>query len=446
MKVGENIGEILLEIAQTNISKGNIEYGSTVYMNALLGFTGDLTTKILKNQLVVITSDDGSEVYLSDDPELLKENSHNLFNWEQIINNRFNEIVSIRESLIDTDKSFIKICSSDILDYSIIDMMKKYFSDDQISTIGIHNIAARIIGSPDCKIYDVGSSNPTSIWERLEGRVESDAEMDYDNDIHKYYLAPSKYEKILYYTVRYNKLIRLLHAAYLNFEKIYFYLEKNGFINRISKIEYFLEGTIRILMEFADSTKGYYHPLCNAGLYEYKKKLQEDILSTCIGKEYCQNGIIRKDIMDGYDAGWLSPSGEFYGADGEASSMIHLNISEDIFNGNNIYSNQMVKDGVTIMGGKDSPDYWLEAHGWIKIHNDECYGHFIGEKDKEATKEFPYAYKPTEIQIKLICDYADKFYNKKFLTQPRILSCAEEVTTNKVRQMDDIMLHELFAH
>jgi hypothetical protein len=153
--------------------------------------------------------------------------------------------------------------------------------------------------------------------------------------------------------------------------------------------------------------------------------------------------------MDGYDAGWLSPDGEFYGADGETSSMIHMNLAEQIFNAPcNIYAVRMAKDGVSIMSGIDSPEYWLEKHGWVKIHHEDCYGAFIGHRNEEPTPDYPYAYNPTDIQIKMICNYADKFYGGKFYTEANALgriTHTEPYSTYAVRQMDDLKIHEIFG-
>ena len=172
-------------------------------------------------------------------------------------------------------------------------------------------------------------------------------------------------------------------------------------------------------------------------------------MKTEYGKEYGRNGILKKDIMDGYDAGWLSPSGEFYGGNGPTSAMIHMNIAEQIFKGNNVYANKMNKDGVSEWGGSNSPEYWLEKNGWVKIHHDDCYGSFIGERNPEdRTPDFPYAYNPTEIQIKMICDYADKFYGGKFYTEANAMGRmfhTEPFSTYKVRQMDEFKIHETFG-
>lgn len=436
MRVGPLIGEHLLEIAQTNISNGNVEYAMSIYPTAF-GMTKEHTLMILKNQAVVVTDEDGEGVSLKDDPALIADNAHNILDWELIIEKRQKDIYNMLYAIHKTANDFMKLYNDNIENYSILDMMSRYFNDEQLKSIGLHNIAARMIGSPDGKICDRGNSNPTSVWERIEYAMETE-----DNDL-------SKWEKILFYTVHYNKLIKMLHKEYMNFENTYLFLVENEFIKKPSRIEHMIEMAVEVLWKFSDTSTGYYHPLCNTGLYEYKEKLSDDLVKTKFGKEFAQNGILQKDIMDGYDAGWLSPDGEFYGADGETSAMIHMNLAEQIFNAPcNIYAVRMAKDGVSIMGGIESPEYWLEKHGWVKIHHDDCYGAFIGHRNEEPTPDYPYAYNPTDIQIKMICNYADKFYGGKFYTEANVLgriTHTEPYSTYAVRQMDDLKIHEIFG-
>ena len=448
MRVGPLIGEHLLEIAQSNILKGDVEYAMSVYPTAF-GMTKEHAIMILKNQAVVVTDEDGEGVSLKDDPELIADNAHNILDWELIIENRQKDIYNMLYTIHKTANVFMKYYNGNIENYSIIDMMSRYFNDEQLKTIGKHNIAARICGSPECKICDKGNSNPTSVWERLEGQVET-----YLADIDEYgesdmAYPPAKWEIILYLTVRYNKLIRMLHKEYMNFENTYLFLVENEFIKKPSRIEHMIEMAVEVLWKFSDTSTGYYHPLCNTGLYEYKEKLSDDLVKTKFGKEFAQNGILKKDIMDGYDAGWLSPDGEFYGADGETSAMIHMNLADQIFNAPcNIYAVRMAKDGVSTMSGIESPEYWLEKHGWVKIHHDDCYGAFIGHRNEEPTPDYPYAYNPTDIQIKMICNYADKFYGGKFYTEANALgriTHTEPYSTYAVRQMDDLKIHEIFG-
>ena len=448
MRVGPLIGEHLLEIAQSNILKGDVEYAMSVYPTAF-GMTKEHAIMILKNQAVVVTDEDGEGVSLKDDPGLIADNAHNILDWELIIENRQKDIYNMLYTIHKTANVFMKYYNGNIEDYSILDMMGRYFNNEQLKSIGKHNIAARICGSPECKICDKGNSNPTSVWERLEGQVES-----YLTDIDEYgesdmSYPPAKWEIVLYLTVRYNKLIRMLHKEYMNFENTYLFLVENEFIKKPSRIEHMIEMAVEVLWKFSDASTGYYHPLCNTGLYEYKEKLADDLVKTKFGKEFAQNGILKKDIMDGYDAGWLSPDGEFYGADGETSAMIHMNLADQIFNAPcNIYAVRMSKDGVSTMSGIESPEYWLEKHGWVKIHHDDCYGAFIGHRNEEPTPDYPYAYNPTDIQIKMICNYADKFYGGKFYTEANALgriTHTEPYSTYAVRQMDDLKIHEIFG-
>ena len=438
MRIGGNLGDILLDIAQDNIDKGNIEKALKTYTDSLQGFTNEYALMCLKNEAMLVVDEENQTLNLEDDKNLLEENAKKIYDWSFIIDKRMTDIFNILYAIHKTANDFMKLYSGNIEDYSILDMMKRYhFTDDQLRNMGLQNIAARILGSPDGKICDKGSSNPTSIWNKIEYAMETE-----DNDL-------SNWEKILFYTVHYNKLIKMLHKDYIKFEPTYLFLVENEFIKKPSRVEHMIEMVVEVLWKFSDTSKGYYHPLCNTGLYDYKEKLSNDLMKTKFGKEFAQNGIIKKDIMDGYDAGWLSPDGEFYGADGETSAMIHMNLAEQIFNAPcNIYAVRMAKDGVSIVGGIDSPEYWLEKHGWIKIHHNDCYGSFIGRRDEAPTPDFPYAYNPTDIQIKMICDYADKFYGGKFYTEANCLgrtSHPDPYTTYKVRQMDEFKIHEIFG-
>lgn len=156
-----------------------------------------------------------------------------------------------------------------------------------------------------------------------------------------------------------------------------------------------------------------------------KKQIIDDVNSTPLGNEYIKVGIVEKNIMDGYDAGWLSPDGKFYGENGPTSNMIHLSIAECLKKNN-------------LNGDRE-----LENEGWIKIHGDEVYGCFIGEL--KTSSDFPFAYCPTEIQVKMICDYIDKYHNGKLYTRPKIVKTTDAISTYKLRQMDKVMLHKLFG-
>lgn len=438
MRIGANLGDILLDIAQNNIETGNVEKAITTYTDSLQGFTKEYALMCLKNEAVLVVDEENQVMDLKDDSELLKENAHLIRDWDLILKNKKNLLNSIRDKRIHIMDEFNKVYNGSIEDYSIVEMMRRYYTDEAIQQIGIHNIAARIIGAKDSKILDYGSDNPQSKWDKLCDQMEYEDNPD----------VP-KCQKVLYWTVEYVKTIKLLHKEFLTFDKLYHFLVDNVLATRIPFIEAHVEAICDILNGFADISTGYYHPLCNTGLYDYKTNLNLDLIHTTWGKEYFENGILKKNIMDGYDAGWLSPEGDFYGGNGESSSMIHLNIANQIFNAScNPIAVKMMKDGISEFGGADSPDYWLEKNGWIKIHHEDCYGSFIGRRDEEPTKEYPYVYNPTDIQVKMICDYADKFYGGKFYTEANAfgrISQTEPFKTYAVRQMDEFGIHKVFG-
>ena len=408
MKLGQNIGKILLEIAQTAIQDGNPEKAIKTYTDSLNGFTEDYVIKILKNEYVLITSKDEVSVELIDWENERVSNLDNIIDWNSWMKNRLNVIMSTVKALNEVRNEFEKHVHGFILDYNIIDPVIDSFGSVLARKVGVHNIAAKLIAGMG---FSNLRSNESNVWDELCRNVESD-----DGE---------KYQYALYFIVKYVDCIRILHNEYMSFISSCTFLMKNKLVERPLFLEDKIEAILDKLTEFADTTMGYYHPLCNTKLYEYKENLDNDILSTEYGKEYRRYGVLEKNIMDGYDAGWLSPDGKFYGENGTTSNMIHLRIAEKL------------------SGGNIDGDRKLEEAGWIKIHGNEVYGTFIGNITPK--KDFPYSYCPTDIQIKIVCDYIDKYYNGKLYTQPQIVQVTGSITTYKVRQMDNIKLHELFT-
>ena len=68
--------------------------------------------------------------------------------------------------------------------------------------------------------------------------------------------------------------------------------------------------------------------------------------------------ILPVDITKGYDAGWLSPEGLFYGMNGNMNDMLHIQISD------------LLKEEGVIPKDEPAPCLWLEDNGWVKIHGD----------------------------------------------------------------------------
>ena len=414
MKIGENLGNVLLEIAQEHIYSGSPEKAINTYIDSLFGFTKEYVLMVLKNNAVLVVNDD--EMNLTDDINIIQNNKNNIYDWNNIIENKLNNLHNILKNRKNIMDEFALVSYKAIDNFSLVEFMMANPNNKDIS-----NIAARLIADlPFADVYGSGEN----VWAKLENHIQND--------------NATKNEKILYCLVEYVKNIRILHKEYMNFANMYKFLEDNDMITHVPFIEETMEQIIFILDKFADPNTGYYHPMCNVEIYQYKEDIIDDLLKTKYGNEYLKYGIIKKNISDGYDAGWLAPNGEFYGANGAISSMLHCNIAEQIYKGNNDYSAKMRNDEEF----KDyKVDYWLETKGWIKIHYDEIYGAFYGiDKNDE---DFPYC--PTQEQLIEISKYVKKFYKGVFYPQCKLLRNVEPVSISKIMQMDDIMLHSYFC-
>lgn len=401
IRIGKNIGTILLEIAQTAIKDGNPQKAIDTYTKALNGFTEEYVVKVLKNDYVLVT--DGEVVSLTDSESERISNNGNITDWNFWLERKLEYMTEICKSLNRIEKQFGRY--GNILDFNITIPIKNYFGLELAKKVGLDDIVAKLIVGEKCGKED------NDVWDELCSNVKCE--------------QPKMHEMELYLIAKYVDNIRILHKEYMAFAKVYEFLLNNGLADRPLFFEKNLEFAIKKLCRFSDTKNGYYHPICNAKLSEYKKQIIDDVNSTPLGNEYMRIGIVEKNIMDGYDAGWLSPDGKFYGENGPTSNMIHLSIAECLKKNN-------------LNGDRE-----LKNEGWIKIHDDEVYGCFIGEL--KPSSDFPFAYCPTEIQVKMICDYIDKYHNGKLYTRPKIVETTDAISTYKLRQMNKFMLHKLFG-
>ena len=91
-----------------------------------------------------------------------------------------------------------------------------------------------------------------------------------------------------------------------------------------------------------------------------------------------------------------------------------------------------------VYAGND--DYTLELNGWMKIHNEEVYGVFKYDKQDDGRA----LYCPTDIQVKKIAAYIDKYHGGTFHNQAYICG-GKDVKTSQLKQADEIQLHKLFS-
>lgn len=128
--------------------------------------------------------------------------------------------------------------------------------------------------------------------------------------------------------------------------------------------------------------------------------------------------------MDGYDAGWLSPDGKFYGGNGPTNNLIHISLAESIIN-------------KPPMG--ELPECYLETHGWLKIHHDRVYGLFRFKKEDDNDTKL---YCPTKKQMELLEGYINNYYKGKINVDPMGNNI---IDFRSLLQMDDVQLHLTFT-
>lgn len=114
-----------------------------------------------------------------------------------------------------------------------------------------------------------------------------------------------------------------------------------------------------------------------------KQRLSEFMENEMRIEEYHKTELEPVEITEGYDAGWLSPDGDFYGLNGSTGNLLHLNIAERLLASKKIPVKEM-----------RNPDRWLEENGWVKVHHNWIlfYGSFYGKTLTEAQIEKLYRY------------------------------------------------------
>lgn len=125
------------------------------------------------------------------------------------------------------------------------------------------------------------------------------------------------------------------------------------------------------------------------------------------------------EITEGYDAGWLSPDGDFYGLNGSTGNLLHLNIAERLLASKKIPVKEM-----------RNPDRWLEENGWVRVHHDWILfsGSFYGKT-------------LTEAQIEKLYRYGQVCHRGVL----RLGTSQTQVTAVRLRATEPLMLNKLMA-
>ena len=150
-----------------------------------------------------------------------------------------------------------------------------------------------------------------------------------------------------------------------------------------------------------------------------KQRLSEFMENEMKIEEYHKTELEPVEITEGYDAGWLSPDGDFYGLNGSTENLLHLNIAERLLASKKIPVKEM-----------RNPDRWLEENGWVKVHHDWIL--FSGSL---------YGKTLTEAQIEKLYRYGQVCHRGVL----RLGTAQTQITAVRFRATEPIMLNKLMA-
>lgn len=149
-----------------------------------------------------------------------------------------------------------------------------------------------------------------------------------------------------------------------------------------------------------------------------KQRLSEYMENEMKIEEYHKTELKPVEIIEGYDAGWLSPDGEFYGLNGSTGNLLHLNIAERLLASKKIPVKEM-----------RNPDRWLEENGWVKVHHDWILfsGSFYGKT-------------LTDVQIEKLYRYGQVCHRGVL----RLGVSQVQITAARLRETEPLMLNKFF--
>lgn len=149
-----------------------------------------------------------------------------------------------------------------------------------------------------------------------------------------------------------------------------------------------------------------------------KQRLSEYMENEMKIEEYRKTELKPVEIIEGYDAGWLSPDGEFYGLNGSTGNLLHLNIAERLLASKKIPVKEM-----------RNPDRWLEENGWVKVHHDWILfsGPFFGKT-------------LTDVQIEKLYRYGQVCHRGVL----RLGVSQVQITAARLRETEPLMLNKFF--
>lgn len=408
--LGENINEILLDIAQNKMKKGDFEGALQVYTQSFEGFPKHLAIGILQGKYAIRIIDGGRSIDVTDDAEVVEESKTHLQDWSTVINPSIKQIKEYCK-YITWLKSKVTI---DLNDYCLTRYMTNPSNNkDELSPLC--TLTARYLAD-----HHIEGNYNLPNFQRMVNLGDENIE-ELNSDERKYYCI-----------VRYVRVIKNMHNELINLSKLYKGLSEWKMIEEVPFLADLFEKCLHnYLSDFYDTEKGYHHMACDEEVIKMKEQMYDEMNTTEFGKEFFKNGILSKNILDGYDAGYLAPDGTFYGLRGEDRELLHVQLGD-----------MLVEKMFPQFGEGNSFDieYSLMQEGYMKIHRDRVFGTFAFRREDVGKDRKLWC--PTEAQLQAIYDYTNKFYGGQINTDSTF--GYNMVSVSALRQMDEIALRNTF--
>ena len=167
MRIGKNIGNLLLELAQENIIKGEPEKAISLYTECLQGFTKEYSIAVLQNKYVLCVDEENQELYLNDNPDLITKNfkDNHFYDWNKVLFNLNNDIEETQQYCQILSDEFSKIVkNASIHDFNILEYGKK------VNAVNISHLCARVLaGNPFANCHGSGEKR----WQNIVDKYYS---------------------------------------------------------------------------------------------------------------------------------------------------------------------------------------------------------------------------------------------------------------------------------
>ena len=407
-KLGKNFGGLMLQIGIEKIHDGDFEGAIEFYTAAFPEINRDTVIKILKGDLKVVVCEDCENIQIEEGV------GKTGYNWLEITDaelNRLieqaNEMAKISELLI-SDNGGLTFDYTDQLGSSNFALAREI--ETYLNYTGVNetkypypNFSNKIKENLIEMVERIGNE----ISDETPGLIEQQASLIYTYTE----LAKDLFKKLQKFELRTSDLVR---NHFISIDNIKFYTNKLGCLYyQLTKFR-----SLNIITSDTDRC------------VDHKSELQRQIrsYSSLYLDEWRLNGMLSGNIEDGYDAGWLSPDGIFYGTNGPENALLHMNIAESLSSGKGTLSLEIKNSNLL-------PEQYLEKVGWLKTHHSNVYGYFRYDKNSPDG-----LYAPTNQQILALHQMAKKNYGGRIY----INGDKTETKTSDLLNMDEIALHNAF--